>query len=318
VSINGFYNGEQIHAATLTRTADGAQIAVRTAEGVPLWAGGAGQQGTITNDAGTGESQVAAQDWQTITGTVTAVNASALTMQSDAGEGLGLPLGRADFWQSQGVTFVPGDAISVLGFWQGTTFQPGEIVKTATGERLMLRDPNGRSLSAGPGRSGANASGQGQGQGQGQGNQGQGNQGGGGQGQGQGNQAPTVQVPAAQWETLSGTVFGIEPLALTLQLQDGTIARVGLGQVDFWTGQGINFSANAVITVDGYWLNDQFEAGEVQFEVSGVRLYIRDQDGRLLWQDDSSQAQGQGQGNQQGQGQGNQGSGNGNGYRGGR
>lgn len=176
VTVSGFFNGDQYHAATVTKP-DGSQVIVRTAEGLPLWSGGNsssnGGSGNGSTANGTGQAQVAAEDWLTISGTVAAVDATTLTMRAVTGETLVLQLGRADFWQAQGITFAAGDAIEVLGFWQGVQFQAGEIVKLATGERLMLRDPNGRPLSAGPGRAG-------------QGGQGQASQGQGGQGQGQG------------------------------------------------------------------------------------------------------------------------------------
>lgn len=178
VTITGFYNGDQYHAATVTK-ADGSQLVVRTAEGLPLWSGGASggqnQQGaTNGNTAGQVQAQVAAEDWVTLEGTVMAVNGSTLTVQTQAGETLAMQLGQASFMQSQGVSFSAGDAVSVTGFWQGATFRAGDITKLATGERVMLLDPNGRPLWSGPGRTGTQGAGS-----QGQGGQGQGTQGGG-------------------------------------------------------------------------------------------------------------------------------------------
>ena len=337
VTVEGFYNGDQYHAATVTKM-DGSKLAVRTADGLPLWSGGAsgtnsGQNGATAGN-GQAEIQVAAEDWITVEGTVTAVNASSLTVQTQAGEMLTLQLGEPSFMQQQGIAFAAGDAISALGFWQETMFRAGEITKLATGERLMLLDPNGRPLWGGPGRAGnrggqaqdgstagqtqsTTAQGQAsQGGNQGQGSQGQGSQGQGGQGQGQ-NQG--VQVPATQWETLAGYVTMVEPLAFTLQLQDGQTVRVMLGEMDFWSQQGLWFSVNDQISVDGYWLNGQFEAGVVTLG-NGQQLTVRDQYGRLLWADSTQAGQGgqggQGQDGQGGQGQGGQGGGNG--YRGGR
>ncbi len=186
VTVSGFYNGDQHHAATVTK-ADGSQLVVRTAEGLPLWSGGVDggqnrQGGANSTAAGqTGEPMVVPEDWVTLNATVTAVNRSTLEVQTEAGETLSLQLGQANFIQSQGVTFAVGDALSITGYWQGTTFRAGDITKLATGERLMLLDPNGRPLWGGPGRNGA----QGQG-GQGQANagaQGRGNTGAQGQGQ---------------------------------------------------------------------------------------------------------------------------------------
>lgn len=159
VTVTGFYNGDQYHAATVTK-ADGSQLIVRTVDGLPLWSGGASsgqnQQGAANGTATRqGEPQVAPEDWVTLNATVTAVNRSTLTVQTEAGETLSLQLGQASFIQSQGVTFAVGDALSVTGYWQGTTFRAGDITKLATGERVMLLDPNGRPLWGGPGRAGA-------------------------------------------------------------------------------------------------------------------------------------------------------------------
>ncbi len=156
VQVEGFFNGEQIHAMTVT-TAEGVQIALRSAEGQPLWSGG----GAEGQGDGAGEPQIAPEDWVTMNGVITALDAMGLTMQTENGELLTLQLGQSGFWQSQGVALDVGDEIAVLGFWEGGQFQAGEITRLATGERIMLRDPNGRPLWGGPGRGGnGGASGQ--------------------------------------------------------------------------------------------------------------------------------------------------------------
>ncbi|MBN2304387.1 MAG: hypothetical protein JXQ72_07930 [Anaerolineae bacterium] len=166
VRVEGFFNGEQYHAATVIK-ADGTQLALRTAEGLPLWSGGSngnsnGEQNQQGQDA---QVQVEPVDWITLEGAVTAFSGNMLTMQTLDAQIFDLQLGQASFMAEQGITFAVGDEITVLGYWQGTLFKAGEITKTATGERLMLLDPNGRPLWGGPGRSGE----------QGQGGQGQSN-----------------------------------------------------------------------------------------------------------------------------------------------
>ena len=226
VTVIGFFNGEQYHAASVYKT-DGAQLALRTETGQPLWSGGGNSTSTLdangnTNGNGNAaESQVAPEDWVTVDGVVSTVDAQVLTMQTQTGEYHDLELGSADFMAEQGVSFVPGNPISVVGFWQEGVFRAGEITKTMTGERLMLLDPNGRPLWAGPGRAGNNGgggqgqsgqSGNGGGQGQsenGQSQDGQGNNGG-GQGQGQGQNVQEVVVPAEQWETVTGEIVQVE------------------------------------------------------------------------------------------------------------
>lgn len=159
ITVYGFYNGEQYHAGTVI-LADGSTLALRSETGTPLWSGGAAsgvagqtQTGT-TNRNGQAEPQVAPDAWVTLEGTVVSVDLSTLLFETASGEQLALQLGQQAFMQQQGITFAPGEAVRVLGFWQGTTFRAGEITKLATGERLMLLDPNGRPLWGGPGRNG--------------------------------------------------------------------------------------------------------------------------------------------------------------------
>jgi hypothetical protein len=211
VTVNGFYNGDQYHAATVAKQ-DGSQLMVRTAEGLPLWSGGASNDQTTTNGQGSnagqqngqgnngqngngqntsttglGQTQVAPEDWITLQATVMSQDVNSLTVQTQAGETLTFQLGQTRFVDGQAVTFAAGDEIQIRGFWQGTTFRPGEIVKLATGERLMLLDPNGRPLWGGPGRAGSSngqADSTGQGNTNSQGGNGQGGNGQGGNGQG--------------------------------------------------------------------------------------------------------------------------------------
>lgn len=167
VTVDGFFNGTNYHARTVT-TSEGAVLSLRSEAGQPLWSGGAGN-GSGSN-GGQGEVQVPADQWVTLEGTVTALTNNGLVLQTTDGQALTISFGRADFWQTQAVTFAVNDTVSMLGFWQADQFNPGQVTKTATGERILLRDPNGRPLWAGPGRGQGNGNG---GQGNGQGGQGQ-------------------------------------------------------------------------------------------------------------------------------------------------
>lgn len=153
VTVDGFFNGTDYHARAVT-TADGAVLVVRDEAGSPLWSGG----GDGSN-GGQGEVQIPADQWVTVEGTVTALTNNGLILQTSDGQALTVSFGRADFWQEQAITFAAGDAVSMLGFWQGDQFSPGQVTKTATGERILLRDPNGRPLWAGPGRGQGNGNG---------------------------------------------------------------------------------------------------------------------------------------------------------------
>ncbi len=294
VSISGFDNGQQIHAGMVT-TAAGQELALRTAEGLPLWSGGTQGNG----NAGQGEVQVAPDAWVTLSGTVTGMQGANLTITTQDSEILTLQLGQPQFTAEQNIAFAIGDTVDVIGFWEGAQFRAGEIRKTGTGERLMLLDPNGRPLWGGPGRAGAAGqatAGQGaagqhgtqaatatQGQ---QGAAGQGNQGNGGWGQqaspANGAAAQTG-IPAAQWQTLTGNVTAVEPLAIGMQTTSGDRVRVELGLTDFWTQQGYVFVIPESITIMGFWAGDVFQAGQITFNDGTGTLYFRDAQGALLW-----------------------------------
>jgi len=183
VTVIGFAQDGLYHAAVVS-TLNGGQISVRdTASGQPLWSGGA--SGGQSSGTQIPESQVAVDEWITVEGVVSAVAQNSLTVETaDAGT-LTLQLGRPGFATEQAVNFVIGDQVRVIGYDNMGQFRAGEIDNLTQGGRLMLLDPNGRPLWAGPGSTGGQ-SGQGsQGQRGQQGGQGsQGGQGQGGQGRG--------------------------------------------------------------------------------------------------------------------------------------
>ncbi|MBX3084229.1 MAG: hypothetical protein KF716_21520 [Anaerolineae bacterium] len=173
VSVDGFFNGTDYHARTVT-TSKGEVLSLRNEAGQPLWAGGSANSNGNGTNGGQGEAQVPADQWITVSGTITALTNNGVVVQTTDGQSLTVSFGRADFWQTQSITFAAGDAVSMLGFWQGTQFNPGQVTKIATGERIMLRDPNGRPLWAGPGRSQNGGNGNNNGNGNGTGGQGKG------------------------------------------------------------------------------------------------------------------------------------------------
>ncbi len=164
VTIDGFANEGQYHAGVVTLS-DGQQLRLRDEAGRPLWSGSAQNAGGGGGGSGTPQPQAQVDEWITLEGIVTAVGRNSLTVQATTGDTLVIQMGRPGFAASQGITFRAGDEVIVVGFYQGTQFNAGDITQVSTGLRLMLRDPNGRPLWAGPG----NGNGQG---GSGQGGQG--------------------------------------------------------------------------------------------------------------------------------------------------
>ncbi len=296
VAIEGFANGEQYHARVVT-AADGTQIVLRTEDGQPMWSGGATNAGGGASNEAHDPTQMEAVEWITIFGEINRVTNGNTTIMTTDGELMNLQLGQPSFWQSQGVTFVTGEYVKIVGFWQGSQFQAGEIQSVTTGQRVMLLDPNGRPLWAGPGRNGnssqaneihpqtdtttaavapnttaamAAVSEQ--------------------AAPALSNQVPDVIVPANQWIAITGNVSGVEPLDILVRLETGQTVSVDLGPVDFWTAQGYTFVMNEALTVEGFWLNGIFEAGRVTFGDGTGSLEIRDMFGYYYWSDAASSA----------------------------
>ena len=157
VSVAGFSGDAGIHAREVTVVATGAVITARNEAGQPLWSGGASNGQANANGAADGthtqQPQAQVDEWVTASGIITETVRSQMTIQTADGELLTFQSGQPRFFEAQGVTFNVGDKVEVLGFWQGDTFNAGDITNVATGERVMLRDPNGRPLWAGPGTS---------------------------------------------------------------------------------------------------------------------------------------------------------------------
>ena len=181
VTVDGTINADMIHANQVL-LADGQILVVRSETGQPLWSGGANNaQGQNGVQDGTGDHtpdpQAQVDEWVTIAGTLLSFQGGNMTMSTTDGEIIAFQTGQPRFFADQGVTFSIGDEIVVVGFYQGEQFMAGDITQVATGLRVMLRDPNGRPLWAGPGNSngnGGNGNGNGNGNGGGQGGQGHG------------------------------------------------------------------------------------------------------------------------------------------------
>lgn len=175
VMVTGSINEGIVHAVTVT-LADGQELAIRTETGQPMWSGGVsssrGQNGQSADGNHIPDPKAVVDEWITLTGTLVSFQGGSMTMSTADGELIAFQTGQPRFFAEQGVTFQVGDEIQLVGFYQGEQFSAGEITQLSTGLRVMLRDPNGRPLWAGPGS------------GNGNGNGGNGNGGNGGHGNG--------------------------------------------------------------------------------------------------------------------------------------
>ena len=175
VLVAGSLNDGIVHAETVT-LADGQVLAIRNETGQPMWSGGVsnsrGQNGQSADGDHIPNPQAVVDEWITLTGTLVSFQGGNMTMSTTNGDLIAFQTGQPRFFAEQGVTFQVGDEIQLVGFYQGEQFSAGEITQLSTGLRVMLRDPNGRPLWAGPGS------------GNGNGNGGNGNGGNGGRGNG--------------------------------------------------------------------------------------------------------------------------------------
>jgi hypothetical protein len=90
-----------------------------------------------------------------------------MTIATSDGELISFKTGQPRFFANQGLSLQVGEELTVVGYYDNGQFVAGEITQVSTGSRLMLRDPNGRPLWAGPGNSNGNANGAGNGNRQG-------------------------------------------------------------------------------------------------------------------------------------------------------
>jgi hypothetical protein len=164
VVVDGTINEGMIHAAQV-HFADGQVLQIRNEYGQPLWSGGVSEDRGQNGGQGDGdripEPQAFVDEWVTVSGTLMSFQGGNMTLGTPDGSLLSFQTGQPRFLASQGAVFQVGEEISVLGFYENDQFMAGEITQTATGVRVMLRDPNGRPLWAGPGNGNGNGNGNG-------------------------------------------------------------------------------------------------------------------------------------------------------------
>ncbi len=159
----GYWQDGEFRAAQVTRLRDGQLVTLRDQLGRPAWSGGGqaagrggfgGEGNTEAPGDGTGTGQAQVDEWLTLQGTVTSVDADALLVQTDAGEQVTVENRAWWFAQDQGFTAQAGDRVSLLGFYEDGDFEVGQIDDLSSGQAVSIRDENGRPLWAGRGRRG--------------------------------------------------------------------------------------------------------------------------------------------------------------------
>jgi hypothetical protein len=189
VQVRGYWDGDELKAAQVTRLSDGETIALRDQYGRPAWAGGGnravvepvqstsqvayGQRGAGRSQAsssgslsdtpgsggGTGLAEV--DSWVTLFGTVQSADSEALIVQVDEGQEITIEGRPWSFVQATGLAVREGDRVALTGFYEEATeslvgagheFELGHIENLSTGYSAQIREETGRPLWAGAGR----------------------------------------------------------------------------------------------------------------------------------------------------------------------
>lgn len=164
--VKGTINEGAVHASQVTLP-DGHTLMLRSETGQPLWSTGVqnrqGQNAGSIDGEHTPEPKAQVDEWITIEGTLTSFQSGSMTVTTPEGEMIAFKTGQPRFFAEQNINFQVGDEIKVIGFYENEQFMAGDITQVATGLRVMLRDPNGRPLWAGPGTGKGNGGGNGNG-----------------------------------------------------------------------------------------------------------------------------------------------------------
>ena len=158
VSVDGFDNEGMYHAVSVALAQDQV-LTVRSEAGQPLWSGGVTNAGGQGDGTHTPDPKAQVDEWVTVSGSLLSFSGGQMTIGLENGELVSFQAGQPRFFAGQGVTFQVGDVVEVVGFYDGSQFVAGEITRIESGETVMLRDPNGRPLWAGPGNGSGNGGG---------------------------------------------------------------------------------------------------------------------------------------------------------------
>ena len=100
---------------------------------------------------GDGVPDAVVDEWVTLQGTVTAVDANLLEVTTSDGKVILVENRAWWFAQEQGLTLAAGDSVSLTGFYDDGVFEAGSITSLATSQTVSLRDADGRPLWSGRG-----------------------------------------------------------------------------------------------------------------------------------------------------------------------
>ena len=243
---------------------------------------GNGQGNGNVTTPGTPVAQGAEGDpWQA-TGTIASVDDFGFDLTLDTSETVYIELGPPTYWQTQGITLTVGQLATVIG-----TINEGMIhasqVQLADGQTLQVRSETGQPL-----WSGGATNGQGQGA---------------AAGTADGSHTPEPRVQVDAWITITGTIMAYQGNSMTVAAADGQLITLQSGQPRFFAAQGVTFQVGDEVIIVGFYQGDQFMAGDITQVATGLRVLLRDPNGRPLWAGAGNNGNGNGNGGGGGQNQ---------------
>lgn len=152
VRVSGYDENGEFAIAQMLNLSTQQQVVVREQSGRPMWAGGgqAGSSGQGQVGIPQGEPQVLAatedHQWTTVSGAVLSIDDTQMTLQTESGD-LVITDRPWSYALEAGFTAQVGDQITAYGFYEGETFEVGQLTN---GDRVVsIREETGRPLWAG-------------------------------------------------------------------------------------------------------------------------------------------------------------------------
>lgn len=219
---------------------------------------GEGQQGEAQGNAEMVAEGSLGEAWME-TGVIVAIEDTGIQMTLESSETVFVELGPPDFWTTQGVTLEVGQTITVDGS-DNKGMIHATAVLTADGQVLQVRSETGMPLWSG----GADHE------------QGQ-------NGNNDGEHSGEAQMQVDEWITIEGSLMSFQGGNMTMSTSEGEILSFKTGQPRFFADQGITFQVGDEIIVVGFYEGAEFQAGDITQVSTGLRVMLRDPNGRPLW-----------------------------------
>lgn len=114
---------------------------------------GYGRNGADGESAGSAAEAIT-RDWIILQGRVASVDGDTLAVEQADGTLIEIAGRGWQYAQEQGFAAESGDAVTLVGFWDGESFEARDITNLASGRSVALRDEGGRPMWVGRGRNG--------------------------------------------------------------------------------------------------------------------------------------------------------------------